>query len=245
MGALQALGWAPALMRGPKLHAAAVAVTGAEIYIVDEGPSGNNGKGFMWALVQNVFGSYSELAKDTMLQQPPPRPGSPFPEALAMRGVRILGTPEIEPGNELKAGWLKLLGDSSTTWKARGLFTRTELTFKIPAVLCVSTNTRLNLSSVDGGIRRRQVAFNWPVFFVNNPEGIYQRQRVEGVKLEKFFTPLLKVRNLLQPRSRIERETKSQPCREREELQPQRERETEELQPTATFCNPTATQLQP
>ncbi len=188
-GVQEALGWQVAIFRGLKTQWVALSVRG-EFFFVDIGVDGNNGKGFFWNLTKRSFGQYATECKDTMLQKDPPSPGAPFPDLLALRGCRWLGTPEVETKLEVKSKWLKLLADSSTIWKARNLFENGEIEFFVPAKLNFSANVRPSFSTLDGGVRRRGVGINWPIHFNDAPSGNFERQSVSGIKKAEFFSPM-------------------------------------------------------
>ena len=62
--------------------------------------------------------------------------------------------------------------------------------FKIPGVLSVCSNVKINYSSMDGGITRRTLAVRWPVSFKSAPRGTEGRLRhPEQIKESSFYTP--------------------------------------------------------
>jgi hypothetical protein len=180
-------GWLVCIFRLTVVLAALLGLS--EHYIVDNGANGENGKGFLWALCENIFGSYASTLAMGMLEKPPPEAGSASPQLFALKGCRLLGTPEVEKQSTIRSIWLKLLSDRATTWVGRDLY-MSNVMFKIPGVLAVCSNVKINYSSMDGGITRRTLAVRWPVSFKSAPRGTEERLRhPEQIKESTFYTP--------------------------------------------------------
>ncbi|CAJ1342541.1 unnamed protein product, partial [Effrenium voratum] len=100
------------------------------------------------------------------------------PEVYRLQGARFLGTPESEKSIAIKSIWVKLLADQSTRWVARTLY-KQEHEFRIPALFALSTNLKINFTSIDSGVRRRFIGCSWPVSFKLAPVGPFQRPRIQ------------------------------------------------------------------
>ncbi len=146
----------------------------AENYQVDTGIEGANGKGVLWCILINSLGSYVCTVDEALLTKDPPKPGSPNPSLLKVRGCRILGTPETS-GTAIKPNWIKMFSDVSTIWSARGLYAGIDFDFEVPAIFSLSTNDDFNLAKIDGGSRRRGLGAQWDVHFTNNPQAEHER----------------------------------------------------------------------
>jgi len=99
--------WPLCLSRGGKVFAAAVFAEEVTTFVVDHGYTGQNGKTFLMRIMEVLIGDYADQAKQSMLTQPPPKPGSPAPDLLALRGKRALCAPEFETTESMKSAWLK------------------------------------------------------------------------------------------------------------------------------------------
>jgi hypothetical protein len=178
-------GWPVTVFRGLKMVAAAL-LADHEVFGNDEG-SGGNGKGFMWDTNVHMWGTYAATLSTSLLSKPPPDASAPSPELWALRGCRMLGTPEVEADLKVRPAMVKCLSDKSTTWWARGLYEDSKA-IKIPAMFMVSTNTRMEFTGLDGGIRRRAIGVYWPVSFVDKVENTSQKLKVDGIKDSTWFT---------------------------------------------------------
>ncbi len=181
-------GWPVTIFRAAKMPAAAL-TTQHESFGNDEG-SGGNGKGFLWAVSEHCWGGYAATLSTSLLSKPPPDAAAPSPELWALRGCRFLGTPEVETDLKIRPAMVKCLSDKSTTWCARGLYEDSK-PIKIPALFMVSTNTRMEFTGLDGGIRRRAIGCGWPVNFVDvvDPENPFHRPKVhDNIKDACWYT---------------------------------------------------------
>ncbi len=136
--------WALTVFRGGKCQAAALFCVRAEAFVIDDGATGNNGKTFLQAVMEQTFGGYAAQLKDTMLTQSPPNASSPDPALLMLKGSRGLGTPEVETTLKIRAAWLKKLADPSTQWAARAPHDRTDTLFKLFVIFFISTNCKIS-----------------------------------------------------------------------------------------------------
>jgi hypothetical protein len=130
------------------------------------------------------------VLKEELLRTNPAAPNAAAPALLSLRGRRLLGAPEVEANLTIRAGWIKNLSDPTSEWTARGVYGCKELTFRIPALLSICTNTDVDFTRFDGGLRRRLLAVDWPVHFTSSPSNDSERQtHTERIKLRSFYTP--------------------------------------------------------
>jgi hypothetical protein len=148
------------LYRIVKLDAAAFFCARKEHIVNNEG-RGGNGKSLHQYLMLQMFGQYSNVIARKLLQQGPPAPGSPCPELVCLRGVRMLFTPEAEQGKPLSPALLKDIRDPSTLWRARDLYESGKVAFHIPALLDINSNDFIDITTIDGGVRRSLRAVPW------------------------------------------------------------------------------------
>ena len=167
--------WALTVFRGGKCQAAALFCVRAEAFVIDDGATGNNGKTFLQAVMEQTFGGYAAQLKDTMLTQSPPNASSPDPALLMLKGSRGLGTPEVETTLKIRAAWLKKLADPSTQWAARAPHDRTDTLFKLFVIFFISTNCKIAFSKVDGGVVRRAISVPWAFHFCTAPREAHER----------------------------------------------------------------------
>jgi len=152
--------WAETIYRIVKLDSAAFFCAKKEHIINNEG-RGGNGKSLHQYFCIQMFGHYSNIVARGLLQSGPPPPGSPCPELVALRGARMLFTPEAEKGKPVSPALLKDLRDPSTLWRARDLYESGKIPFQIPAILDINSNDYVDIASIDGGVRRSLRAVPW------------------------------------------------------------------------------------
>ena len=180
-------GWQATLFRAVKVPAAAMS-SKHESAIFDIGEDGENGKGVLAFALSQVFDGYYEDIPLGTVRDDPPTGGKVSPEVFKLKGSHFLGTPESESSITIKSIWLKQLADQSTIWTARGLYKDSQ-SFGIPALWAMSSNLRVKLSSIDGGVRRRLRGCHWPISFKTRPDGPFQRERSEhSLKSSDFYT---------------------------------------------------------
>ena len=122
--------------------------------IFDLGEEGDNGKGVLAAATRETFDGYYEELPLATVTKDPPSGNETSPQVYKLQGARFLGTPESEKSIAIKAIWIKLLADNSTRWTARTLY-KLDLQFRIPALFALSSNLKVNLTSIDGGVHHR------------------------------------------------------------------------------------------
>ena len=177
-----------AIYRGLKLLVAAMKCAD-EVFVMDLGTMGENGKGFLWNVVKGLFGMLAAELPLQLVTRDPPSAEAPSPLLFSLRNVRFLGTPETEAGVTLRSSWMKMLGDPSTVYTGRGLRMDT-VRFHIPCIFFCSTNVALEFSSVEGGIRRRAIGVDWPVTFTSNAVDNCERPKhAENIKHKAWYTP--------------------------------------------------------
>ncbi len=152
--------WAETIYRIVKLDSAAFFCAKKEHIINNEG-RGGNGKSLHQYFCIQMFGRYSNIVARKLLQSGPPTPGTPCPELVALRGARMLFTPEAEQGKPMSPALLKDIRDPSTLWRARDLYESGKVPFQIPAILDINSNDYVDIASIDGGVRRSLRAVPW------------------------------------------------------------------------------------
>ncbi|CAJ1456450.1 unnamed protein product, partial [Effrenium voratum] len=184
-------GWQATVFRTMKALGACLGVS-HENSVFDLGEEGDNGKGVLAAAFRSVFGGYYEELPVQVVSKDIPSGSAASPEVYRLQGARFLGTPESEKSIAIKSIWVKLLADQSTRWVARTLY-KQEHEFRIPALFALSTNLKINFTSIDSGVRRRFIGCSWPVSFKLAPVGPFQRPRIqEDLKSGAFYTTELK-----------------------------------------------------
>ena len=76
-------GWLALLFRICVITAALLGRS--EHYIVDSGVDGENGKGFLWACCEKVFGALASALSLGMLERNPPEAGKATPEVWMLK----------------------------------------------------------------------------------------------------------------------------------------------------------------
>jgi hypothetical protein len=164
-----------------------------EMFLADRGVDGGNGKGFLWYAMKMVFQHYCKEISISMLKTDPPTAQSSNTELWQLRHKRFTCVPESERGIVIKSLWLKNLGDPSTVYIGRDLYMR-GVQFTIPSLFAICGNDCLQMSTLDGGIKSRICAIDWPISHPRQgaPEGDFQRKRDSRLKDESFYTPSVK-----------------------------------------------------
>jgi hypothetical protein len=179
-------GWPVTVFRGLKVLAAAISEAPVETFVNDEGVGGN-GKGFLTALAESIMGGLAWQLKEAMLVQKPPGAESPSPALLELRGRRMLAAPEVESAMRIQSAWLKRLCDQTSLWHARELYAKREVTFKLRAIFCVSTNQPLKFTSLDGGVARRGINVSYPFVFKHDPKSETEKPLLDELKNTEYL----------------------------------------------------------
>jgi hypothetical protein len=180
-------GWSVTMFRCLKLMTAAYFSAPLERFVNDDG-NGGNGKSFLASVLEGLLGDYSHQVKESLLTQKPPGPESPSPALLELRGRRALLTPEVDGQLCVQSSWLKRLCDGGCQWHARELYAKREIAFKLHTVFFVCTNTRLQFTTLDGGIARRAICVSYPYQFVAAPREPLEKQLDPVIKSAGFLT---------------------------------------------------------
>jgi len=182
-------GWLVCVFRALKIPAAALGKR-AKNFVVDFGEDGGNGKGLLWNILKQTFGNLTAEIAMSMLTKDPPSASSATPDVFELRGLRFTCTPESEKSLTIRSMWLKNFGDTSTVYTGRGLY-MDNVKFKVPAFYSISSNVKLELTSVDGGVMRRNIGVNWPVAFRDKPLTNDERPtHAEDTESDRFYTQL-------------------------------------------------------
>lgn len=182
-------GWPVTLYRSLKLLGATYFGIPIEKFNNDAG-EGSNGKSFLVAVAEVLFGELACQVKEALLTQKPPGPESPSPALLDLRGRRCLMTPEVEGQLCVQSSWLKRLCDQGVLWHARELYAKREISFKLACVFFVCTNTKLQFTTLDGGIARRAINVTYPFVFKENPSATdpKEKQMDDSIKDPTFLS---------------------------------------------------------
>ena len=97
-------------------------------------------------------------------------------------------TPEVDGQLCVQSSWLKRLCDGGCQWHARELYAKREIAFKLHTVVFVCTNTRLQFTTLDGGIARRAICVGYPYQFVAAPKEPLEKQLDPVIKGAGFLT---------------------------------------------------------
>jgi hypothetical protein len=73
----------------------------------------------------------------------------------------MLFTPEAEQGKPLSPALLKDIRDPSTLWQARDLYESGKIAFHIPGLLDINSNDYIDITTIDGGVRRSLRSVPW------------------------------------------------------------------------------------
>ena len=180
------------LLRLVKVPSAILFAVPITRFVLDFGRTGNNGKTLCMRVLEVLLGSYGQQPKETFFSKDPPSPGAPSPDLLDLKGRRALFQAEFETSTVVRTAWLKKLPDQSIVWKARLLYSNSEMSFKTRLVPMFSLNENLKFSVVDGGLARRMLAFYFDYTFVEVvTEDFHKKAVSEDVKDEEWLQPYL------------------------------------------------------
>ena len=150
--------------------------------------SGANGKGLVDTLNKHTFGQYYGTIDSTFFTQVKKTSSGASPEIADKKGIRMLVSSECGQTEHLQADILKKMSGNDTL-STRQLY-KTQFEFLPQFKLFFQFNGCPNLSSCDGGIKRRFVLVNYPTQFVNNPDIDYIFEQKINPSLKKKFTDI-------------------------------------------------------
>lgn len=120
------------------------------------GKGGDGKSTFLHELVKPVLGSFTNPAIECgVIAYNEQDPGRPSPYALDLRGYRTAFTKEPEYGIVLCGNNVKTTNNGIDPIVGRGVFGRTMVKFVNQAYICMATNHKPSLDSLDKGSRRR------------------------------------------------------------------------------------------
>ena len=148
---------------------------------------GGNGKGTLISTLEKLaFGDYIYFTENTFITSQF-RQGAPNPTLAECKGIRqlIIAEPsdENEYGKEtaINAPFLKLItgNDRITTRQVHCK----NISYDPLFTPFIQTNTAPTIKKIDAGIMRRIKMINFPISFVDNPVGKYQKLRDSNLKI--------------------------------------------------------------
>lgn len=162
------------------------ACTGLSIehrFFVLRGKRGRNGKDTMMETLYSLLGPFaSSINVETLLYQRNQRsPSGPSPEVVAFKGLRIACASEPSENSFFDIGKIKLYTGGGRL-KGRGVNAKEYTEFVPTHTLFLLTNPKPHASADDDAFWERVVMINFPISFVDNPEGPFQRQRDPDLK---------------------------------------------------------------
>ena len=179
-------GWPLTLYRIIKFPAASLLGMPVERFCVDLG-GGSNGKSAVLMTMETVMGTYAGQASEALMTTPPPPVTKPNPTLLDMKGLRAVVAPELEASKSLQAAWVKRLSDQSAEHRARDLYSRREISFRLRSVFYLASNLKVSFTAMDGGIMRRAVAVPYSITFKEKAQGELERTETPELKDPQFL----------------------------------------------------------
>jgi hypothetical protein len=143
--------------------------------------TGGNGKSLCINLAQKAFGDYSGVLPITLLTNKRPPSTSASPELAKMKGKRFAMFQEAEQGDTLYVGHMKELTSNNDKIQARFL-NENPIEFYLQAKLLLTCNVLPDLSSVDGGTKRRVRVVGFDLKFVDTPTLAFERKIDKRIK---------------------------------------------------------------
>jgi len=148
---------------------------------------GGNGKGTLISTLEKLaFGDYIYFTENTFITSQF-RQGAPNPTLAECKGIRQLIIAEPSDENEfgketaINAPFLKLItgNDRITTRQVHCK----NFSYNPLFTPFIQTNTAPTIKKIDNGIMRRIKMINFPISFVDNPIGRYQKLRDSNLKI--------------------------------------------------------------
>lgn len=143
--------------------------------------SGGNGKSLCINLAQKAFGDYAGVLPITLLTNKRPPTTSASPELAGMKGKRFAMFQEAELGDTLYVGHMKELTSNNDKIKARFL-NENPMDFYLQSKLLLTCNILPDLSSIDGGTKRRVRVVGFDLKFVDSPTLQFERKIDKKIK---------------------------------------------------------------
>jgi P4 family phage/plasmid primase-like protien len=142
---------------------------------------GANGKSCLMDLCKRVFGDYFRTIGVNYLTKDDEGKDRPLPDLVDARWARMLVASEPEEKDKFQVALLKLISGNEEI-SCRAMYGRTVVKYRPQFKLWILTNDMPKLSKFDQGIERRMRCVHFPVRFVANPVGEWERKRDEGLK---------------------------------------------------------------
>jgi P4 family phage/plasmid primase-like protien len=136
--------------------------------------TGGNGKSLCINLAQKSFGDYAGVLPIAMLTNKRPPTTSASPELAKMKGKRFAMFQEAELGDTIYVGHMKELTSNNDKIQARFL-NENPTEFYLQAKLLLTCNDLPEVSSIDGGTKRRLRIVGFDLKFVDNPTLSHER----------------------------------------------------------------------
>lgn len=173
------------------IHATCLNGNAPQMFQMNWGLGGGNGKGFMSQSTLQALGDYAITFNVGLITQKRGKTGQASPEMASLAGVRYANCTEPEPTAKFNSAIIKNLtgGDAQ---QARRL--NENLFEYIPQfTLFCECNKTPSFDSDDGGVRRRLRVKKWYSSFVDNPDLVNEEKRIFAVD-RRFTTPEFKLK---------------------------------------------------
>lgn len=142
------------------------------------GKAGRNGKGVLLETLGYVLGPLAGPVQGELLlaQKYARSSAAPSPDIMSLRGKRLTWASETDEGRKLNSGKVKWLVGGDTL-VGRGPFDRREVSFKPSHTLILITNFKPVINPADAALWQRIHLVEFPISFVDDPNGDHQRPR--------------------------------------------------------------------
>jgi P4 family phage/plasmid primase-like protien len=142
---------------------------------------GANGKSCLMDLCKRVFGDYFRTIGVNYLTKDDEGKDRPLPDLVDARWARMLVASEPEEKDRFQVALLKLISGNDEI-SCRAMYGKNVVKYRPQFKLWILTNDMPKLSKFDQGIERRMRCVHFPVRFVSDPVGEWERKRDEGLK---------------------------------------------------------------
>ncbi len=136
---------------------------------------GRNGKGVLRDLMMAALGEYGHIINANFLTRERPSSSSPCPDLLNLKGKRFVAGSEPEKGARMNAGFVKFLSGRDPI-TGRFLHQNDEISFEPQHSLFLLCNDIPDLDSEDDASWTRARIEHFPIKFVDQPVGPYQKK---------------------------------------------------------------------